>query len=80
MKIGNLVRITDAEPEDTRGVGTVLGFDTYQSQRSYPSKFVVSDRQLSRQLPIQNEECIAEVLWSDACIGWILRKRLKVLV
>ena len=75
MKVGSLVRITDAEPEDTRGIGTVLKFDMYRSQRSYPSQFVSDNR---RHRP-QNEECITEVLWSDAHIGWVLRKRLEVI-
>jgi hypothetical protein len=75
MKVGSLVRITDTEPEDTRGIGTVLKFDMYHSQRSYPSQFVFDNR---RHCP-QNEECITEVLWSDAHIGWVLRKRLEVI-
>jgi hypothetical protein len=75
MQVGSLVRITDAEPEDTRGIGTVLKFDMYRSQRSYPAKSVVGNW----QLPAQGDECIIEVLWSDAHIGWVLRKRLEVL-
>ena len=74
MQVGSLVRITDVGPEDTRGIGTVLKFDTYNSQREYPTKFVVDNW----QLPAQRDECIIEVLWSDAHIGWILRKRLEV--
>ena len=75
MKVGSLVRITDTEPGDTRGLGTVLKFDMYHSQRSYPSQFVFDNRRLRPQ----NEECIAEVFWSDAHIGWVLRKRLEVI-
>ena len=75
MQVGSLVRITDVGPEDTRGIGTVLKFDTYNSQRLYPTKSVVGNW----QLPAQSDECITEVLWSDAHIGWVLRKRLEVL-
>jgi hypothetical protein len=76
MQVGSLVRITDVGSEDTRGIGTVLKFDTYNSQREYPAKFAAD---LVRHLPAQRDECIIEVLWSDAHIGWILRKRLEVL-
>ena len=73
MKVGDLVRITDAEPEDTRGLGTVLCFDTYKSQGSYSAH---SDLHHHHELPTER---IAEVLWSDAHIGWILGKRLVVI-
>ena len=75
MKIGDLVRITDVGSEDTRGIGTVLKFDAYNSQREYPAKFVVDNW----QLPARSDERIVEVLWSDTHIGWILYKRLEVL-
>ena len=76
MKVSDLVRITDVGPEDTRGIGTVLKFDTYNSQRDYPAKFVVDDM---AALMVKRDECITEVLWSDAHIGWILRTRLEVI-
>lgn len=76
MQVGSLVRITDVGSEDTRGIGTVLKFDTYNSQRDYPAKFIVDDMEA---LMVKRDECIIEVLWSDAHIGWILRKRLEVL-
>ena len=78
MQVGSLVRITDIGPDDTRGVGTVLKFDTWNSQRSYPARVALGGANLP-SLPAQSDECIAEVLWSDAHIGWVLRKRLEVL-
>ena len=75
MKIGDLVRITDVGPDDARGLGTILKFDTYQSQRSYPSKFRVDNQ----QDPPWQDENIVEVLWSGTHIGWILQRRLEVL-
>ena len=76
MTPGDMVRLTDVSPEDTRGFGTVLGFDMYNSQRGYPTKFVVDNW----HMPAKGKECLAEVLWSDGHIGWVLKKRLKVLI
>lgn len=74
MKVGDLVRITDVGLDDDRGFGTILKFDTYQTQRVYPSPFRVD----SRIRPWQDED-IVEVLWCNTHIGWILQKRLEVL-
>jgi len=77
MQIGSLVRITDVGPEDTRGIGTVLKFDMYNSKRPYPAKSVVDLAHIT--LHVKSGERITEVLWSDAHIGWVLQKRLEVL-
>ena len=77
MTPGDMVRITDVSTEDTRGIGTVLGFDTYNPyERDYPTEFVVDNW----RRPAMHAECLAEVLWSDGHIGWVLKNRLKVLV
>lgn len=71
MKAGDLVKITDVGPEDTRGIGTILSFGTWDCQRAYPS--------VIESWRTHDDEAIIEVLWSDAHVGWVLRRRVEVL-
>ena len=68
MKVGDLVRIVDVESDDTRRLGTIMRFDRYFED----------DRYHTKKHNIHGED-IAEVLWSNSNLGWILRRRLEVI-
>jgi len=83
MKIGDLVKINDVA-NDPRGSGVILKFDVYTSGRigtvpmGFPDQEAVKaglDRLTIRSTP---SEQIAEVLWADGSLGWILSTRLTV--
>ena len=68
MKIGDLVRIVDVSSDDSRRFGTIMKFDRYFGD----------DRYHTQEHNIHGED-IAEVLWSNSNLGWILRRRLEVI-
>ena len=68
MIIGDLVKINDVA-NDPRGSGVVLKFDIYTSERTS-----MSITKPYVQFPPREQ--IAEVLWADGSLGWILKSRL----
>ena len=68
MKIGDLVKIVDVGSDDTRRFGTIMKFDRY-----------FGDAQYHTEKHNLHGEDIAEVLWNNSNLGWILRRRLEVI-
>jgi len=71
VKIGDLVRLTDVDEDDTRGLGVVMGWDVYKGRTSMSTHHKEWD---------SLNEPLAKVSWSGrgGAPGWVLVQRLEV--
>ena len=71
MNVGDIVRLTDVDEEDTRGLGVVMGWDVYKGRTAM-------DTNHSEWASLN--EPLAKIWWSgrEGTPGWVLVKRLEV--